>query len=231
MKLLIILSWFASGLIACTLVEGDRIVGHHLAAENPVFATVSATVDVGPAPVAGARRTLQHFELARLAKEHSVMLTGPDSREACFERATIRLERDTLRATLRGSLGAPDLEISDLSQNPLPLGTPSFRPEGLSPSGLWRGKWLYGENRSVPIWAQVYSPSRKIEQRASSRTPEISRGEMVRVEVYSRGILLAFDAAAESSGHVGEQVTLRNPATRQLFRAIVKGPEKVEIRK
>jgi flagella basal body P-ring formation protein FlgA len=59
----------------------------------------------------------------------------------------------------------------------------------------------------------------------------IARGDQVRVEVHSGAVLLAFDAAAESSGHTGEAVTVRNPANGQRFRAVVEGPGKVGIQK
>jgi flagella basal body P-ring formation protein FlgA len=42
---------------------------------------------------------------------------------------------------------------------------------------------------------------------------------------------VAFDAAAESSGHVGEHVIVRNPANGQRFRAVVEAHGKVGIRK
>ncbi len=223
MRFLAILS-FASLLPACALVDGDRILGKNLAQENPAFATIDPAADLGPAPVAGARRTLLFFELERLSTKYSVALGPADSREACFERTTVHLNSDTLQATLRLALHVPDLEVLDFSQNALPLGRPEFRLGNLGVTGLWPGRWLYGENRSVPIWARVHSPSGLVPFKAPSTTREIGRGETVRVEVQSGGVLLAFDAAAESSGHRGEQVTVRNPANGQLFRAVVQGP-------
>jgi hypothetical protein len=224
--------WLCGRLLqACTLVEGDRILGANLAAEHPSFAGVDPLADFGPAPVVGARRTLQHFELDGLAKQHSIALAEGASRDVCFERSTFHLEAETLRATLRAALQVPDLQLLDFSRNALPIGRPEFRQEGLSSAGLWRGKWLYGDNRSVPIWARVHSPSGSMNLRVLSGEQKIGRGETVRVGVHSGGVLLAFDAVAESSGHVGEQVTVRNPDNGQRFRAVVLAPGKVEIRK
>jgi hypothetical protein len=230
MRFLIALGWLIGRLHGCTLVEGDRILGENLAAEHSSFVGVDPRADVGPAPVAGTRRTFRYFELGRIAKEHSVTLTPDDPHEACFERSTVHLDRETLGAALRASIHVPDLEVLDFSRNALPSGRAEFRSEGLSSSGLWRGKWLYGENRSVPIWARVKSSSGAIPLRTPAEH-RVARGEPVRVEVRSGGVVLAFDAATESSGHVGEQVTVQNPANGQRFRAVVRGPGRVEILK
>lgn len=222
----ILLGLFVAGLLpACTLVEGDRIHGGELTRQQPAFAGLDAKLDLGPAPVAGSRRTLKYYELERIAREHSITLPADAPREACFERATVRLEE----ALLRDAMGASDAEILDFSRSALPAGKPEFRADGLSPNGLWRGRWLYGDNRSVPIWARVRLPGAPAPKAATER--EISRGDKVRVEIKSGGVLIAFDSEAESSGHLGERVTVRNPANGQRFRAVVEAPGKVGIRK
>lgn len=210
---------------ACTLVEGDRIHGAELAKEHAAFSSIGAKFDIGPAPAAGVRRTLKHYELERIAREHSISLPSEVPREACFERATVLLDA----VLLREAMGALDPEILDFSRNALPVGRPEFRPDGLSPNGLWRGRWLFGENRSIPVWARVRLPGAPTPRPVAER--EISRGDKVRVEVKSGGVLLAFDAEAESSGHLGERVTVRNPANGQRFRAVVEATGKVGIRK
>jgi hypothetical protein len=223
------LAGFATALDACTLVEGDRILGKELAAEHRAFAGIDLGADFGPAPAAGTRRTFQYFELERIAKERAMVLEAGASREACFERAVVHLSADSLGEVLRAVLKEPNLEIVDFSRSPLPAGKPDFRVDGLASTGLWRGRWLFGDNRSVPIWARVAGGTTPF--RAVSVAPEIARGDTVRVEVRSGGVLLAFDAAAESSGHVGEPVTVRNPANGQRFRAVVEAKGKVGIRK
>ncbi len=230
MKLLTILG-FVSVVHACTLVEGDRVLGRNLAAENTAFASVDSNADLGPAPVAGARRLFRYFEIERIAREYFVTLPPDAAREACFERASVHLDSESLRSTLRSQLNSPDLEILDFSRNPLPLGTPEFRMNGLSRSGLWLGSWHYGQSRSIPIWVRVKSSTTAAGLRTPSPIREIERGDTVRVEIRSGGVLLAFDAASESSGHLGEQVTLKNPANGQRFRAVVEGPGKVAVHK
>lgn len=218
---------FVAVLPACTLVEGDRILGRDMAAEHPAFVGIDPKLDLGPAPVAGARRSLQYFEMERIARETSVLLTSDAVREACFERATNHLSAEALSDVLK----TPGLEILDFSHNPLPAGRAEFLANGLSPSGLWRGRWLFGDNRSMPIWARVRSVGSPATARPPTAGPEIGRGDTVRVEVTSGGVLLAFDAAAENSGHTGERVTVRNPDNGQRLRAVVEAPGKAGIRK
>lgn len=60
---------------------------------------------------------------------------------------------------------------------------------------------------------------------------EVERGDTVTVEVTSGSAKLAFDATAESSGHTGEAIVLRNPETGRYFQARIEGKDKVGIRK
>ncbi len=226
--------WFAAVAVGCTPIEADRVYGKDLAAAHARFATLPAELDFGAAPVAGARRTIRTLELERIAREHHLSIEP--GTELCFERTTMLLEGDSLRETLAVALGRPgEIEVLDYSRTPLPMGRLEFRAGSLSPTGLWSGRLLYGENRSVPIWVRVRitdaESGKLIAAPASSAGPAINRGQTVRVEVTSGGVLLAFDAAAESSGHIGEAVTVRNPANGQRFRAIVEAKGKAGIRK
>jgi hypothetical protein len=223
MRLALLTFLFAARLGACTPVVGDRILGREMAVEHSAFADIDPNIDLGPAPVAGLRRTLSYFELERIAKQHSVNLESDARREACFERSTVLLNSEILASVLH----VPDLEIVDFSRNPLPTGKPEFRADGLAPSGLWRGRWLFGENRSVPIWVRV----RATGLLEHSVEPEIGRGDKVRVEIRIGAVLLAFDASAGNSGHIGERVTVQNPTNGQRFRAVVEAPGKVRIEK
>lgn len=219
---LILLFIIAPALYGCTEVEGDRILGRDMAAAHPAFRAVADATDFGPAPLAGVQRVFRHYEIERFARQHGIALQITDQREACFERKTLVLTEDLLRAS------GVDLPVLEFSHSRLPIGKAEFRREDLASNGMWRGRWLYGENRSVPIWARVRAPGGKT---PLSVKPEIERGDTVRVEVSSRGVLLAFDASAESSGRRGEAVTVRNPANGQRFRALVEAPGKVGVRK
>ncbi len=60
---------------------------------------------------------------------------------------------------------------------------------------------------------------------------EVERGDTVSVEVISGEARLLFDAAAETSGRLGELVLVRNPDSRKPFQARVEGKDKVVIQK
>ena len=228
-------------LFPCSIVEGERIHGSDLAAEEPLFADIDPGTDLGPAPVAGARRTLQILELEKLAKERGITLGADKFRPACFERATMVLTESLLDSALRAALDSRPqtehaiLEIADFSRNALPVGELDFPLDGLAPSGLWRGRLVYGSNRSIPIWARVRvtdpATGKTFAYWRTSTGPDVARGDSVRVQVISGGVLLAFDSQAESSGHIGEQVTVKNPISGQHFRGVVEDKGKVIVRK
>jgi len=220
--------------LACTLVEGDRIVGADLAREHSSFQSIDAAADLGAAPVAGAQRILRTSDLEAIAARWEIALAEGAPKEACFERATETLTEARLLPVLAAELDMPGarIEILDFTRNALPLGTLEFARSGLSPKGLWRGSLLYGEHRSVPIWARVRITAPDGQTVAEWQTPAqpvVLRGDTVRVEVLSGGVRLAFDAPAESSGHSGEAVVVRNPANGQRFRAIVEAAGQVKI--
>jgi flagella basal body P-ring formation protein FlgA len=53
--------------------------------------------------------------------------------------------------------------------------------------------------------------------------PEVSRGEPVDVEVRSGAARLVLTGKAETAGHTGDMITVRNPITSKLFQARVSG--------
>jgi hypothetical protein len=225
---------------ACVPVEGDRIHGRELAAAHLKFEAIDANADLGPAPAIGTRRTFRFFELERVARGFGVQLDESDAREVCFERAVSRLSEEVLQPLLakalreRPGFDAAQVEIVDFSRQVLPVGIPEFQQAGLDHSGMWRGRMAYGDNRSVPIWARVRvtdEAGRTILTGHVSKEPEIAKGDPVRVEISSGAVFLAFDSAAETAGHIGEQVTVRNPTTGQRFRAVVEARGKVAVRK
>jgi flagella basal body P-ring formation protein FlgA len=60
---------------------------------------------------------------------------------------------------------------------------------------------------------------------------DVERGDKVAVEVSSGGALLKFEATAESSGHAGDSIVVRNPENGRLFQAKVEGIGKVSVTK
>jgi hypothetical protein len=147
-----------------------------------------------------------------------------------------RLSEENLGPALAAALGKPDalIEVLDFSRQALPLGTLLFQQSSLGAEGLWRGSVTYGDRRSVPVWARVRitrADGSVISEWRAAKAPLILRGDTVRVEVRSGGVVLAFDAPAESSGRAGEEVMVRNPANGQRFRATVEATGKVAIQK
>lgn len=213
--------------LPCKVIEADRIVGADLAHENESFQPMDEAADLGHAPAAGAKRIFRVSELRTLSKQFAVNLDAETLKEICFERATWRLTADALAPVLEKSLGDPEahIEILDFSRQPLPLGALVFPRSSLATGGLWRGSLTYGDHRSVPVWVRVRITG------ADGALPLIRRGDKVRVEVRSGGVVLGFDALAESGGHAGEGVVVRNPANGKRVRALVEANGKVAIQK
>jgi flagella basal body P-ring formation protein FlgA len=59
---------------------------------------------------------------------------------------------------------------------------------------------------------------------------EVERGDKVKVEVSSGAAVLRFEALAESSGHTGESILVRNPGNGRRFRVRVEARGKVSIK-
>jgi hypothetical protein len=257
--------FFLSGSVSasvpeCTPVSGDRILAADLAKIEPSFAALDPTTDLGPAPLTSIERFFRPAELARLAQKYQLVTSQsaedtPDpaspAHDVCFRRQTQSLSEPQLLPVLRAALDAStpaalsteapsaqlQIEVLDFSRNALPLGALEFLHKDLSPTGLWRGRLLYGAGRSVPLWVQVritdlstgevVAVPRSI---AGKTKPAVERGQAIQVEVARGGVHLGFEASAESSGHIGEAVVLRNPANGQRLRGVVTAEGKVTVR-
>ena len=141
---------------ACQVIDADRILGKDVAAASPVFAALDPNLEIGAAPLPGVQRVLRPEELVRLAKQNSITLADPIA-AVCFERATEPLTVEKLLPILRQSLAIDDaqIEILDFSRMGVPRGTLEFSKSGLMPNGLWRGRILYDQNRSMPVWVKA----------------------------------------------------------------------------
>jgi flagella basal body P-ring formation protein FlgA len=146
---------------ACTVLQGDRILGRDLARADARFASLPPELVAGFAPVPGIERLLDVRTLAALGKRYGIptdSLTG-----LCFERETQELSASRLKPVLEAAL-PPDtrLEIVDFSRYAVPNGDLEFSPKGLGRPPLaepgapivWRGRVRYGR-RTATIWAKV----------------------------------------------------------------------------
>jgi flagella basal body P-ring formation protein FlgA len=98
-------------------------------------------------------------------------------------------------------------------------------------------KWAIAVLFTIPLWAWQTPDDAVPAFRLVNRNirvmapPDVLRGEKVRVRVTCGGVLLQFDADAESSAHVGETVIVRNPENGRRFVARVEDKGKVFVKK
>jgi flagella basal body P-ring formation protein FlgA len=141
---------------ACQVIDADRIFGKDVASANSVFAALDPHLEIGAAPLAGVARLMRPEELVRLARQNGISVDTPIS-AICFERATQPLTAETLLPILQKALGIDNakIEVLEFSRFGVPRGTFEFPKSSLMPNGLWRGRVLYGENYSMPVWAKT----------------------------------------------------------------------------
>ena len=149
---------------ACTPVEGDRILGKHLAEALPAFRPLPPETLLGNTPPPGTERTFHAAELASLAERYSIRLDSPQ--DVCFEWPMEALSRDRIAIAMRDSLQDPEarIEIAEASLLPVPRGRLEFPRETLgkpaSPAQkdpvLWRGAVVYGGDHRYPVCAKVW---------------------------------------------------------------------------
>ena len=123
---------------------------------QPLFAALDPNLEIGAAPLAGVQRVMHPEELVRSPKQTGISLDAPAT-AICFESATEPLTAETLLPILQKSLAIDNakIEILDFSRLGIPRGTLEFSKSSLMPNGLWRGRVLYGENHSMPVWVKA----------------------------------------------------------------------------
>jgi flagella basal body P-ring formation protein FlgA len=84
---------------------------------------------------------------------------------------------------------------------------------------------------SVAGMAPVRSISAGAEIRRENlvRPNDVNRGDTVQVDVRFGAAHLSFSGHAESSGHVGDTASIRNPESNKLFEAVIAGPGRVVV--
>ncbi len=148
---------------ACQPIEADRILARDLAVAAPAFGRIPADTWLANAPQPGSRRILHAAELASLAQRYAIHPDVP--LEVCFEWAMEPLHRDGVIEAMREALQDPaaQIEIAELSVNPVPRGRLEFPRERLGTPAtseqrdpvLWRGDVIYGGDHRYAVWARV----------------------------------------------------------------------------
>lgn len=146
---------------SCVAVEGEMIRLADFARAVPAFASAPAEAPVAFAPSFGAQRTFTASDVARLAARYGISL--PASAVVCFSRPSHKLDEAQVKAVLQKALVEPEarLELVDWARYDVPQGEVEFTRMGLQRATpgdgarLWRGRVLYGNHRSFPVWAKV----------------------------------------------------------------------------
>lgn len=146
----------------CLAVHGESILAGDLASADPVFSVLDPQLNLGPSPMAGARRIYRTQELAALVRRNR--LPSTTLHEVCFEWPAQTLSQAILALAMARVLecDAGAIEIVEYSRYPAPPGELIFAREDLAVvpgSGgrlqLWRGFIRYGAGRRFPVWARV----------------------------------------------------------------------------
>lgn len=148
---------------ACVQVSSDRVVVRDLLDAVPLLQELDPEAPIGYAPIPGAVRVVSGRELTLLALRNGVVLT--DVQDVCIARALRAITPADMQAALQAALGIPDaqLQVEEFSRQPLPPGRLEFQRSALSRPPLsapdspviWRGKLVYGQQHSAPVWAKV----------------------------------------------------------------------------
>ncbi|MEZ5351237.1 MAG: flagellar basal body P-ring formation chaperone FlgA [Bryobacteraceae bacterium] len=154
---------------ACFAVDGDWILGRHLAAVQPVFGFLDPAFRLGYVPLPGGRRILTVAGQLALARRnhHEFSLADSDSLSAlCFEYATRALDSKQIEQAIQRFTGALSVEVLDFSRYRVPDGEIEFLSSAPAPaapgsgnasrqSRIFRGRVRYGARRSQSIWARA----------------------------------------------------------------------------
>lgn len=146
----------------CNAVDGDEILGRHLAAANPYFEFVPADLRIGYVPLPGARRVFSSLDLIRLARRSGRQVDhrdhAPKLDPVCFEYPSGPLDRGVLADLIRRHSGAASVEILELPRFPVAAGTIeilSSAPVSSSPARIFRARVRYGARRTQAFWVRA----------------------------------------------------------------------------
>lgn len=163
---LCLIAFVAMATAGCLEVGSDRILAGDLVDSVPLLRPLDPATVVGFAPVPGTQRIFSGRELALFARQHDLT---PDPGiilpSVCVLRAAHPVSLDDLKAVLIRSLNLPSaiVDVVEYSNQPLGMGRLEFplsglnRPPGDAPDSavIWRGRLIYDQSSSAPVWAKV----------------------------------------------------------------------------
>jgi hypothetical protein len=217
------------GFAACQSVHSDKLTAADLAQAVPEFAALPPETPLGYAPRPGANRNLTARDIQNLARQAGISTNFQDT--VCLEWRMRKLERAELLDVMRTTLQQPDADVKilEFSLFPVPEGRLEFPMAGLSipvnGPAFWRGYVTYGNGKHFDVWAKVVLAD------SANGKPliDVRSGETVHVVVENGAAQLKLDARAESSGLVGQKITVRNPRSGKTFPAEVTGRSYVRV--
>lgn len=219
---------------ACTVVEGDRILGRDLARADAAFEKLPPDLMIGFSPVAGATRVLDGARLSLLARQYG--LSEPGVSALCFERRTELLTEERLRPVLERELGPETkLEILDFSRYPVPPGELVFSrmalknpPAQQDAPVLWRGQVRYGASSTAMVWAKVHVARLEtwIETAAAIEAHKAIAPEQIAVK-HGWRFPFASPAVADLNKVIGQQTARSLAAGQMITRTMLLPPNEV----
>jgi hypothetical protein len=213
----------------CVIIDSDQVLAKDLTRADARLASLDSDTAIGATPLAGFAREIKGRELAALLWSAGHPADSRSFPDICVQRTTRELTVEQLQPVLDGTLRAP-VSILEFSHYRVPSGVMEFPLAGLTRSGLWHGRVVYGSHHSFLVWARI-RVDRAPASESARKGFEVTRGDRITVEVTSGSARLAFAAIAESPGQAGDSILIRNPENGRLFQAKVWGEGKVRIQK
>lgn len=145
---------------SCVTVEGEKILGMHVAQASALLAGLPPTADFGFVPGPGRQRIVTPAEARRWCLRHGVQAAVTEA--LCFERPTQVLSADLISRALEKTFGAGvAIEVLDFCRFPAPIGVLEFNRTSTGESRrtdqsrLFRGVVRFGDRMTFPVWARA----------------------------------------------------------------------------
>jgi flagella basal body P-ring formation protein FlgA len=184
-------------------VPSDKILARDLAASTTLFQSLDPDAVIGYSPFPGIQRVLSGRDLLVVARHYGLTIpVGQAVPSLCIERVVRPLSMEEVRGALLTALDSPthpkvSLEVLDFSNKPVPPGRLVFeiaglnRPPGNNPQTpvVWLGRLIYGEQRSLSVWARVRI---SVERDVLVAKETIPKGVPIKADEITRVVLPQF---------------------------------------